>query len=93
VRIRDLFRPERLRELVAANLDELAPVMVHLGGAAPTAAEADAWIADALAAGERLRPYVGDASRFVADNRPASTCCSRAPRARCSTSITAPTRS
>jgi adenylosuccinate synthase len=67
VRIRDLFRPERLRELVAANLDELAPVMVHLGGAAPTAAEADAWIADALAAGEALRPYVGDASRFVAD--------------------------
>jgi adenylosuccinate synthase len=65
VRIRDLLRPERLRELVAANLDELAPLIVHLGGAAPTAAEADAL--DRRRPGRRraLRPYVGDASRFV----------------------------
>ena len=67
VRIRDLFRPERLRELVAANLDELVPVIVHLGGVAPTTAEVDGWISDAVAAGEELRPHVGDASRFVSD--------------------------
>ncbi|HVV82577.1 MAG TPA: adenylosuccinate synthase [Kofleriaceae bacterium] len=66
VRIRDLARPERLRELVAANLDELVPVMLHLGGEAPTAAEIEGWIEQALAAGERLAPHVGDASRFVA---------------------------
>ena len=67
VRIRDLFRPERLRELVDANLEELVPVMQHFGGAAPTAAEVQQWIDEAASAGERLRPHVGDASRFVAD--------------------------
>ncbi|HVK77180.1 MAG TPA: adenylosuccinate synthase [Kofleriaceae bacterium] len=66
VRIRDLYRRERLRELVHANLDELVPVMRHYGGDPPTDAEVDRWISDALAAGERLRPYVGDAGRFVA---------------------------
>ncbi|MBL8626883.1 MAG: adenylosuccinate synthase [Myxococcales bacterium] len=67
VRIRDLFRRERLRELVDANLEELVPVMQHFGGAAPTAAEVAQWIDEAATAGERLRPHVGDASRFVAD--------------------------
>ena len=67
VRIRDLYRPARLRELVAANLDELVPIMRHLGGDPPEAAEVERWIDDALAAGEALRPHVGDASRFVAD--------------------------
>jgi adenylosuccinate synthase len=65
VRIRDLLRPERLRERIEANLDELIPLIVHLGGAAPGAAEVERWVADALAAGERLRPHVGDASRWV----------------------------
>jgi adenylosuccinate synthase len=67
VRIRDLFRPARLRELVAGNLDELAPLVAHLGGAVPGAAEVDRWVEEALAAGERLRPHVGDASRWVHD--------------------------
>src|SRR5262245_48575009 len=35
VRMRDLMKPARLRELVAANLDELVPVIDHLGAAAP----------------------------------------------------------
>jgi len=35
VRMRDLLRPSRLRELVRANLDELTPLLVHLGGTAP----------------------------------------------------------
>ncbi len=67
VRVRDLVRPERLREMVAANLDELSPVIAHLGGTQPSAAEVAKWIDDALAAGDKLRPYVGDASRVVAD--------------------------
>jgi adenylosuccinate synthase len=67
VRIRDLFRPERMRDLVAANLDELVPLIVHLGGKAPTADEIAGWIDAAAAAGEQLRPHVGDASRWVHD--------------------------
>ncbi|HET9623189.1 MAG TPA: adenylosuccinate synthase [Kofleriaceae bacterium] len=66
VRMRDLMKPDRLRELVAANLDELAPLIRHLGGTPPGASEVERWIADALAAGDKLRPYTGDASRHVA---------------------------
>ncbi len=66
VRVRDLFRAERLRELVAANLDELVPLLEHLGHKSPSAEEVERWIGDALAAGERLRPHVGDAGRHVA---------------------------
>jgi adenylosuccinate synthase len=67
VRVRDLLVPERLRQLVAANLDELVPLIVHLGGAAPGEAEVTSWIDDALAAGQRLAPSIGDASRHVTD--------------------------
>ncbi len=67
VRVRDLAKPERLRELVAGNLDELTPLIVHLGGSAPTQAEVTKWIDDALRAGEQLAPYVGEAGRLVAD--------------------------
>jgi len=66
IRMRDLQKPERVRELVAANLDELVPLILHLGGTAPTQVEIAAWIDDALAAGEKLRPYTGDAGRHVA---------------------------
>lgn len=65
VRVRDLLVPARLRELVAANLDELVPLIVHLGGAAPSAAEVTRWIDDALAAGARLAPSISDAGRHV----------------------------
>src|SRR3954470_7748366 len=50
VRMRDLARPERVRELVAANLDEMIPLIKHLGGTAPSASEVTQWIDDALAA-------------------------------------------
>jgi adenylosuccinate synthase len=66
IRIRDLLRPARLRELVLANLDEMAPLVVHLGGVPPTTAEVDGWIEEAAAAGQRLAPSVGDAGRVVA---------------------------
>jgi adenylosuccinate synthase len=66
VRVRDLFRGDRLRALVAANVDELAPLIEHLGHSAPTDVEIQRWIQDALDAGARLQPYVGDAGRFVA---------------------------
>ena len=66
VRVRDLARPERVRELVAANLDELVPLIQHLGGEVPSEAVVTKWIDDALAAGDKLRPYTGDAGRYVA---------------------------
>jgi adenylosuccinate synthase len=66
VRVRDLAKPARLRELVAANLDEMAPLIAHLGGTAPSAPEVERWIDDALAAGRALAPHTGEASRHVA---------------------------
>jgi adenylosuccinate synthase len=66
VRVRDLFKHARLRELVHAYLDELVPLIQHLGGAVPSQQEIDKWIADAIAAGERLAPHTGDAGRHVA---------------------------
>ena len=66
VRMRDLAKPERVRELVDANLDELIPLIQHLGGEAPSDHDITKWIDDALAAGDKLRPYTGDAGRFVA---------------------------
>ncbi|MDB4960191.1 MAG: adenylosuccinate synthase [Myxococcales bacterium] len=66
VRMRDLEKPQRVRELVAANLDEMMPLIQHLGGTAPSQAEITGWIDDALAAGDKLRPYTGDAGRHVA---------------------------
>jgi adenylosuccinate synthase len=66
VRMRDLMKPARLCELVAANVDELAPVIEYLGGTAPGKVEVERWIEDAIAAGEKLAPHTGDAGRHVA---------------------------
>ncbi len=65
VRVRDLFKPARLEQIVRANADELGPVFTHLGGAIEEDDIAK-WIADAIAAGEQLRPHTGDAGRHVA---------------------------
>src|SRR5512140_2117395 len=61
VRMRDLLRPERLRTKILENLDDLGPVIEHLGGTRPSQSEVESMIADASAAGERLRRYTGDA--------------------------------
>ena len=66
VRMRDLAKRDRLRDLVLANLDELGPVITHLGGKAPAQSEVDKWIADAYEAGQRLSVHSGDAGRHVA---------------------------
>ena len=67
IRIRDLGKPARLRELVQANLEEIIPLLRHWKVAEPTAAEIDGWITAAIAAGERLSPFIGDAGRYVRD--------------------------
>jgi len=66
VRVRDLAKRDRLRDLVHANLDELVPLILHLGGTQPSQSEIDKWIADAYDAGQRLAPHTGDAGRHVA---------------------------
>jgi adenylosuccinate synthase len=66
VRVRDLMKPARLRDLVMANLDELGPLIAHLGGTPPSAADSERWIEDALAAGRALAKHTGDAGRHVA---------------------------
>jgi len=66
VRMRDLLRPARLRELVLANLDEMSPLIIHFGGTVPSPAEIGRWVDEAAAAGDKLAPYTGDASRYVA---------------------------
>jgi adenylosuccinate synthase len=64
VRMGDLLRPDRLRELIARNLEEVNPQLERLGGAAlalePLVADAQAW-------GERLGRYLRDAGRAVYD--------------------------
>lgn len=67
IRMRDLLRPDRLAALIEANVDDLVPVIEHLGGTRPTSQDVKTWTADALAAGEKLRAYTGDAGRFVAN--------------------------
>jgi adenylosuccinate synthase len=67
VRMRDLLRPERLRAQVASNLDDLAAMIEHLGGTVPGTVEVTRWIDEALAAGEKLRAYTGDAGRHVSN--------------------------
>jgi adenylosuccinate synthase len=66
VRVRDLHNPARLREIVHANVDELMPLVDHFGGTRPAAAEVERWIDDALAAGQALAKYTGDAGPRVA---------------------------
>jgi adenylosuccinate synthase len=64
IRVGDLLRPQRFRELLDRTLAEAGPTLERLGGKPPNAAE----IADAyLAYGAELRPFVRDASRFVSD--------------------------
>jgi hypothetical protein len=50
--------------------------------------------AEAMAQAELLKPMIADVSRELNERtRPVPTCCSKARRARCWTSTTAPTRS
>ncbi len=62
VRMGDLLRPERLRALVDKNLEAVGPEIRRLGADPP---EAEPVVAAALAQGERLKRYLGDAGRVV----------------------------
>jgi adenylosuccinate synthase len=64
IRVGDLLRPKRFRELLARTVADATPVLERLGGTAPDAAQ----IAEAyLGFGAELSPFIRDASRFVSD--------------------------
>ena len=62
LRVADLFRPERFRARLDAQMAALAPYLRDLGGVLPDAAEVTRKY---LALAEEIRPFVGDASRTV----------------------------
>ena len=62
LRVGDLFRPDRFRELLARQIEALSPTLLALGGTAPDAGEVAAHY---LGLADEIRPYVRDASRFV----------------------------
>jgi len=64
VRVGDLYRQQRFRELLARNIAVVTPVIEQLGGTAP---DAEAIATSYLALGETIRPFIHDASRFVHD--------------------------
>jgi adenylosuccinate synthase len=64
LRVGDLLRPKRFRELLDRTLGEAGPALERLGGQRPDAA---AIAEQYLGFGEELRPFVRDASRFVHD--------------------------
>ena len=64
IRVGDLLRPKRFRELLERTVGDAAPTLERLGGKRPDVAE----IADKyLGFGAELRPFIRDASRFVYD--------------------------
>jgi adenylosuccinate synthase len=64
IRMADLIHPDRLRDLITQNLDELNPYLERLGGKRH---EVGPLLDEALVHGERLRRYLGDAGRVVYD--------------------------
>ena len=68
VRTGDLLRPERLRELLARNIDELGPLIRHLGGEVPSPAGLAAMADEYCGYGQQLARFLGDASRVIHDD-------------------------
>jgi adenylosuccinate synthase len=67
IRTGDLLRPERLRALVEKNLDELGPLIAHLGGEVPDADACARMVDEYVGHGAQLSRYFADASRLVHD--------------------------
>ncbi len=65
IRVGDLCRPERLRELIDHNLEELSAYIRYLGGDLPNAGARSAMADEYLGYGAELERYFGDGSRAV----------------------------
>ena len=64
LRVEDLLRPERLRRNIERNIAYVTPALAKFGSAIP---DVDALTKEYLGYGEEIRPFVGDASRFLFD--------------------------
>jgi len=64
VRVEDLLRPERLRRNLERNIAYVSAGLAKLGAATP---DVDALVKEYLGYAEVIRPFVGDASRFLYD--------------------------
>jgi adenylosuccinate synthase len=64
IRVGDLLRPERFKTLVERSLAQMGPEIESRGGARPIVADV---VDTMLSTADRIRPFVGDASRFVHD--------------------------
>lgn len=64
VRVEDLLRPERFRHKVEHNAQAFAPLLAHWGSP-PT--DTEAVVRECLILAEEIRPFIGDASRFLSD--------------------------
>ena len=62
VRVEDLLRPERLRRNIERNVAYVAGALAKYGAAVP---DVDALVKEYLGYAEVIRPFVGDASRFL----------------------------
>jgi adenylosuccinate synthase len=62
LRVEDLLRPERLRRNIERNIGYVSAALAKFGASLP---DVDALTKEYLAYGEELRPFVGDASRFL----------------------------
>jgi adenylosuccinate synthase len=62
LRVEDLLRPERLRRNIERNLAYVEPTLSKSGEALPNL---DELVKEYLAYGEEIRPFVGDASKFL----------------------------
>lgn len=71
VRVEDLTRPARFRRNLERNLRTLLPVLAELGVPAP---DVEAVAREVLALGEEIRPFIGDASRFLDQQIRAGRC-------------------
>lgn len=64
VRVEDLIRPGRFRPALERNLASVAPLLRELGAPPP---DVNAVVAEYQALAAEIRPFVGDASRFLYD--------------------------
>ncbi|MES1158077.1 MAG: adenylosuccinate synthase [Haliangium ochraceum] len=62
IRVGDLLRPARLKQVIERSVAHLSPEIQALGGARPVVSEV---LELMLSLADRIRPFVGDASRFV----------------------------
>jgi adenylosuccinate synthase len=65
LRVEDLLRPERLRRNLERNIAYVEPALAKFGEALP---DVDALLSEYLGYAAEIRPFVGDASRFLYDS-------------------------